>query len=301
LYQILISPSKSIAIVRLFSFPKIVYFRFKLNFLEPRQIPFHPTIWKVYKMLSLLIPPSPENTKHAMSGHEADMLCMEINENVEDCFETKSSKKSGMKQVDGLEIFLPSDDGSPDRRVARYHCKARGVPDLHNPRNAFIDVPLDSVLHGGILICSHRTCSSSGRRFRYCTVCRCPVAKRNFVKRHGHGILKPKRRPASYVSDSDSSECNVRPRDAKRSCSDDSVNQDPLNLLQPPHSFESTRLAPIEVAWLDCRMVESVNQDDLNVWLKGIMDSPDNDSVALNGPDIVTSFKDTDDDFLFAV
>jgi hypothetical protein len=32
------------------------------------------------------------------------------------------------------------------------------------------------------LVCSHPTCSGSGRRFRYCSVCECPVAKRNFVR-----------------------------------------------------------------------------------------------------------------------
>jgi len=80
-------------------------------------------------------------------------------------------------------------------RTLRFPCKARGVPDNHNARNAYIDVPPDAG-HGAIVICSHPVCSASGRKFRYCSVCMIPVAKRNFSKRHAHGILEAPQLPA---------------------------------------------------------------------------------------------------------
>ena len=76
------------------------------------------------------------------------------------------------------------------RTTLRFPCKARGVPDNHNARSAQVDVPPDAV-HGSILVCSHAACCGSGRKFRWCEVCGVPVAKRNFGKRHSHGILMP--------------------------------------------------------------------------------------------------------------
>lgn len=74
-------------------------------------------------------------------------------------------------------------------RTLRFPCKARGVTDNHNARTAYIDVP-PTAGHGSIVICSHPACASSGRKFRFCIVCQTPVAKRNFSKRHAHGILQ---------------------------------------------------------------------------------------------------------------
>ena len=68
----------------------------------------------------------------------------------------------------------------------RMICKARNMPPDHNADTAYFEVPADAV-HGQILICSHPACIKSGRQFRYCTVCRLPVIKRNFRMRHSHG------------------------------------------------------------------------------------------------------------------
>lgn len=38
------------------------------------------------------------------------------------------------------------------------------------------------------MICSHRACRNAGVKFRYCAFCKAPVAKRNFKRRHSHGI-----------------------------------------------------------------------------------------------------------------
>jgi hypothetical protein len=46
--------------------------------------------------------------------------------------------------------------------------------------------------HGEELFCSHQTCRNGGVKFRFCTVCQVPVAKRNFRKRHMHGMQDSK-------------------------------------------------------------------------------------------------------------
>lgn len=71
---------------------------------------------------------------------------------------------------------------------SRFPCKARGMPDDHNNDQAYFEIPANAT-HGKILACSHPACVASGRRFRYCAVCALPVAKRNFMKRHAHGIF----------------------------------------------------------------------------------------------------------------
>lgn len=70
----------------------------------------------------------------------------------------------------------------------RIPCKARGMSNKHNSITAFMDIPVDAP-HGLLLSCSSSECVQSGRKFRYCKVCAIPVAKRNFPKRHGHGLI----------------------------------------------------------------------------------------------------------------
>lgn len=45
----------------------------------------------------------------------------------------------------------------------------------------------ENVKHGEELICSYFACRNAGIKFRYCSQCKVPVAKRNFRKRHKHG------------------------------------------------------------------------------------------------------------------
>jgi len=45
----------------------------------------------------------------------------------------------------------------------------------------------ENVRHGEELICSYFACRNAGVKFRYCSHCKVPVAKRNFRKRHKHG------------------------------------------------------------------------------------------------------------------
>lgn len=58
----------------------------------------------------------------------------------------------------------------------RFPCKARGIDAKHNDANAYIEVS-NSTDHGTLLVCSNLLCASSGRRFRWCSVCKVPAAK----------------------------------------------------------------------------------------------------------------------------
>jgi hypothetical protein len=44
----------------------------------------------------------------------------------------------------------------------------------------------DHIKHGEELFCSYFACRNAGTKFRYCSHCKVPVAKRNFRKRHKH-------------------------------------------------------------------------------------------------------------------
>jgi len=59
---------------------------------------------------------------------------------------------------------------------------------VHLGRNqtAYFVIP-ENVKHGEELICSYFACRNAGIKFRYCSHCKVPVAKRNFRKRHKHG------------------------------------------------------------------------------------------------------------------
>ena len=76
----------------------------------------------------------------------------------------------------------------------RFPCKARNMPQDHDDDTAYIDVPHDAY-HGMMLDCSHPACAARKRRFRYCTVCHIPVSKRNFSKRHNHGLMATSNTP----------------------------------------------------------------------------------------------------------
>jgi len=53
-------------------------------------------------------------------------------------------------------------------------------------QTAYFVIP-SNVKHGEELICSYFACRNAGIKFRYCSHCKVPVAKRNFRKRHKHG------------------------------------------------------------------------------------------------------------------
>ena len=71
----------------------------------------------------------------------------------------------------------------------RFPCKARRLrAKNHTIETAYLEVP-PNTKHGAMIRCSHPDCSKNGRAFRWCAVCDLPVAKRNFMKRHSHGLV----------------------------------------------------------------------------------------------------------------
>lgn len=61
----------------------------------------------------------------------------------------------------------------------------------HNFISAYFIISEDAK-HGENLVCSYYACRNGGIKFRYCAYCMAPVAKRNFSRRHDHGMLQKK-------------------------------------------------------------------------------------------------------------
>lgn len=94
---------------------------------------------------------------------------------------------------DAAGVFVSPPPLPQEARLAghrRMPCRARSVPVGHTPQTAYLSIPPDAP-HGMVLMCSHPHCAASGKRFRFCAVCDIPVAKRNFLKRHSHGLVSP--------------------------------------------------------------------------------------------------------------
>eukprot|EP00542_Grammatophora_oceanica_P011751 CAMPEP_0194045940 /NCGR_PEP_ID=MMETSP0009_2-20130614/19013_1 /TAXON_ID=210454 /ORGANISM="Grammatophora oceanica, Strain CCMP 410" /LENGTH=348 /DNA_ID=CAMNT_0038690991 /DNA_START=288 /DNA_END=1334 /DNA_ORIENTATION=+ len=112
----------------------------------------------------------------------------------------KTTSTSTVKPSTIPPAFVLDSNG---RKLFRSSCRARGVGAKdHTPENAYLLVPED-VRHGHLLRCSHPWCLKSGRLFRYCVVCRQPVTKRNFHKRHGHGLIRYHRGRSILPADDD--------------------------------------------------------------------------------------------------
>lgn len=130
----------------------------------------------------------------------------------------------------------------------RMPCKARGVPGEHVARNAYIDIPLHAK-HGCLLSCSHPACRMSGRLFRFCAVCQVPVAKRNFARRHTHG-LSLSEIMSSTASDLDASASRVGPPKSTAPDMGSKIlsNLDPTNLPQKVMSSNNDKKIPGEIS-----------------------------------------------------
>ena len=69
--------------------------------------------------------------------------------------------------------------------------------------------------HGEDLVCSYFACRNGGVKFRYCAYCMAPVAKRNFCRRHDHGMskLKDGKVPDDDGNQSDSTSGSIKKED----------------------------------------------------------------------------------------
>jgi hypothetical protein len=187
----------------------------------------------------------------------------------------------------------------------RFPCRARGVTDTHNARSAFIAIP-STVAHGTDLICSHPICAASGRRFKYCATCKIPVAKRNFSKRHAHGLpedfVLPDEEPVRIkVEDDASSTHSIGKRQRLNSNGDarrfddvthppvykkESFEEVPCTVVVGPApsvsnseaSLTSTELTAKERLWLDLyrsRPLSIENEQDFREWMEAIIEAAD--------------------------
>jgi hypothetical protein len=136
-----------------------------------------------------------------------DDIAMEIdkNEEEEESSTTSSIAMNTFVTEDDEEFYNEDEKGHTVERMTtveapntedemgfkRFPCKARNVCESHTSKSAYIELPPDAI-HGLQLFCSHPECSGTGRAFRWCNVCEVIVAKRNFVKRHSHGLLRTK-------------------------------------------------------------------------------------------------------------
>ena len=86
----------------------------------------------------------------------------------------------------------------------RFPCKARSVREGHTADTAYLTIP-PCAQHGLVLACSHPECRESGKRFCFCAVCDLPISKRNFPKRHSHGLVSAAARSPGTDDDHDDS------------------------------------------------------------------------------------------------
>lgn len=127
-------------------------------------------------------------------------------------------------------------------------CRARGMPMDHNFKTAYFVISEDAK-HGEDLVCSYFACRNGGVKFRYCAHCMAPVAKRNFCRRHDHGMsakgeLKDEDEDDASMEGNESKthETSAKPMDVKKS---DAAPVSSLDVLSkaassmPPSSSKS--------------------------------------------------------------
>mmetsp|Transcript_2731 Transcript_2731/g.6288 ORF Transcript_2731/g.6288 Transcript_2731/m.6288 type:complete len:894 (-) Transcript_2731:257-2938(-) len=109
------------------------------------------------------------------------------------CRTVDGSEYTGSEPREHLIVLPGTEPANPEKKRRRRRsgrvkipCRARGMPMAHNARTAYFVVP-PSIQHGDELMCSFPACRSAGCKFRWCAVCKVPVAKRNFRNRHKHG------------------------------------------------------------------------------------------------------------------
>ena len=108
------------------------------------------------------------------------------------------------------------------------YCKARGMPFDHVDDNAilaFCGNCNDGKIHGAELECNYAACRAQGPKFRYCGFCKSAVSKRNFRKRHAHGMLFSKKRTPHHFTTPFDQESVQSPLERKRSRVDPTNNE----------------------------------------------------------------------------
>lgn len=195
----------------------------------------------------------------------------------------------------------------PSSTSRRVRCKARGLSKAHNIETAYFEIPKDAP-HGMLLCCSHPECQVSARAFRYCkgmceatigrvgawvcstlhfsvtnliyfpihTECALPVAKRNFLRRHGHGLAISSR---SLKEDIDKARIKFVERTGCLPVSsfEEQRNKSPTSTtvveLDVPQE-QSLQLSDEEQEWLSLlhRRPETQDKSKMSTWVGQVLD-----------------------------
>mmetsp|Transcript_18447 Transcript_18447/g.31490 ORF Transcript_18447/g.31490 Transcript_18447/m.31490 type:complete len:287 (-) Transcript_18447:530-1390(-) len=164
------------------------------------------------------------------------------------------------------------------RRVA---CRARNMPPDHDEDSAYFEIPIDAP-HGILLGCSHPSCGNDKKRFRYCVVCQIPVSKRNFAKRHSHGLPMGSTMGSKPTGlESTTSVVNIPSRSlgTDLGCNDCLSTDEESRCVEEVSSASSTSqpLTEQERRWLqllyNCPKVDSVQ--DFKQWIQHIVQCAD--------------------------
>lgn len=92
----------------------------------------------------------------------------------------RPSKKSYVAQESKQEPKLSDSNFSvaphnalpPPAGMVRFPCRSRNSSTDHNSMTAYFCIPINTVMHGIELICSHPKCQLEGVKFRFCAHCR---------------------------------------------------------------------------------------------------------------------------------
>eukprot|EP00934_Nitzschia_sp_Nitz4_P004909 Nitzschia sp. Nitz4//scaffold175_size95217//85700//86897//NITZ4_004738-RA/size95217-exonerate_est2genome-gene-0.38-mRNA-1//1//CDS//3329538984//4899//frame0 len=94
----------------------------------------------------------------------------------------ETAAQPGAQEVPTQKENSKTNSAPGSRKVA---CRARGMPPDHCSQSAYFYVHPD-LPHGADLLCCYPSCRAAGVKFRYCSVCQVPAAKRSFLFRHSH-------------------------------------------------------------------------------------------------------------------
>jgi hypothetical protein len=80
--------------------------------------------------------------------------------------------KQDPKFCDSNFSFAPHNALTPPAGMVRFPCRSRNSSADHNSLTAYFCIPINTVMHGIELICSHPKCQLEGVKFRFCAHCR---------------------------------------------------------------------------------------------------------------------------------
>ncbi|KAG7355605.1 hypothetical protein IV203_000291 [Nitzschia inconspicua] len=146
-----------------------------------------------------LPPKKTKKTRNFLWSEAESDICDNEEDQDEHCDDSNQDKEEN----DDILPGVVGSDGSKEQMMTgtlKIPCRARGMSLDHNPLTAFFLVPR-TIQHGEEVICSHAACRKAGVKFRYCSFCETPVAKRNFGRRHSHAGEKLPRQKGGKKSD----------------------------------------------------------------------------------------------------